>query len=23
MDEWKEKYNEERPHSACAGFPPS
>ncbi|MHA3691409.1 integrase core domain-containing protein [Akkermansia muciniphila] len=23
MDEWKEKYNEERPHSACAGLPPS
>ena len=23
LDEWKEEYNEERPHSACAGLPPS
>lgn len=23
LDEWKEEYNEERPHSACAGLPPA
>lgn len=23
LDEWKEEYNEERPHSACAGHPPA
>lgn len=23
LDEWKEEYNEERPHSACSGLPPA
>ena len=23
LDEWKEEYNEERPHSGCAGLPPA